>query len=84
LKMDAKWNFKSIPVGYIKMTSMDGIKFILTFIFEERGCWEYKHMCGFFCCEIILPVYFLLMVCSMNVDNRMFLLRKFKDINFKY
>jgi hypothetical protein len=74
----------SNPGGQLFRTWPDGIKFIMTSIFEERGCKEWAYMCRFHFCEMIWPFYFLLMVHSMNVKNRLLTLRKFKDLNFVY
>jgi hypothetical protein len=51
-------NFNSNPGGYLFRTLPGGIKFILTSIFEQRGCKEWAHMCRFYFCEMIGPVYF--------------------------
>ncbi len=60
----------SNPGSYIKRTSIGGIKFILTSMFEERGCrcGEWTHMCRFYLYDLIWSVYlYMICLCCENV-----------------
>ncbi len=56
----------SKPGGYIKRTSMGGIKFILTSFFEEREGGEWTHICRFYFYELMVCVP-LNCLCGENV-----------------
>jgi hypothetical protein len=76
----------SNPCGYLKWTLPGGIQLISTYIFEERGCREWTHtVCvDFFLLNKMVFIYSFLMLHALHIINKLFVLWKFKELNFKF